>query len=88
MRDNEQLLKLIDGVTIPAGLLNEDNMAWMKKLRLLVFAWTVNRLALVNELVRLGVSAITTDNFAIMELLGTSDRPVTRSDSEAASTSG
>jgi len=78
MRDNEQLLSLIDGVTIQAGLLDEDNIAWMKKLRLLIFAWTVNRLDVVNELARLGVNAITTDNLAIMELLGKSGRPITR----------
>jgi hypothetical protein len=83
MRDNEQLLKVIDGVTIPAGLLDDDNIAWMKKVRLLIFAWTVNRLDLANELVRLGVNAITTDNFAIMELLGSSGRPVSRSEANA-----
>jgi glycerophosphoryl diester phosphodiesterase len=86
MRDNEPLLAVIDGVTIPAGLLNDDNVTWMKSLRLLIFAWTVNRLELANELVRLGVSAITTDNLAIMELLGATDRPISRSDTQAAAT--
>ncbi len=86
MRDNEQLLSLIDGVTIQAGLVNPDNVAWMKSLRLLIFAWTVNQLDVANELVQMGVNAITTDNFAIMELLGTSGRPVTRPQT-AASTS-
>lgn len=84
MRDNDQLLALIDGVTIPAGLLNEDNVTWMHKLRLLIFAWTVNRLETVNDLVRLGVNAITTDNLAIMELLGKTDRPITRPQTAAA----
>jgi glycerophosphoryl diester phosphodiesterase len=78
MRDNEQLLELIDGVTIAAGLLNEDNVAWMRKLRLLIFAWTVNRLDRANDLVRLGINAITTDNLAIMELMGATGRPIAR----------
>lgn len=84
MRDNEQLLSIIDGVTIAAGLLNEDNVTWMRKLRLLIFAWTINRLETVNDLVRLGVNAITTDNLAIMELLGKTGKPITRPHTAAA----
>jgi len=43
---------------------------WLKGEQVYVLAWTVNDLTRVNELVRLGVDAMTTDNLAIMELLG------------------
>lgn len=60
----------IDGVTIRERLVTEETGRWLESAGLLVLAWTVNDLERVNELVHLGVDAITTDNLAIMELLG------------------
>ena len=64
------LVALVDGVTIRQDLLDEPTVDWLNERGLTALAWTVNDLTRVNELVRLGVDAITTDNLAIMELLG------------------
>jgi hypothetical protein len=64
------LAQLIDGVTIRAALLDETTAAWLHEQGLLIIAWTVDDLARVNELVALGVHGITTNNLAILELLG------------------
>jgi hypothetical protein len=72
-----ELLKIIDGVTIRYTLIDQPAMAWFKQQKLLVFAWTVNDLADVNALVKLGVTAVTTDNLAIMEILGESEHVIT-----------
>jgi glycerophosphoryl diester phosphodiesterase len=70
LRSNPDRLSLIDGVTIRHTLLDEDAARWLREQHLIVLAWTVNDLPRTNELVRYGVDAITTDNLAIMELLG------------------
>ena len=61
---------IVDGVSIRHTLLDAERAAWLEERGLLTLAWTVNDLGRVNELVRLGVDGITTDNLAIMELLG------------------
>lgn len=74
LKANSQLNKVIDGVTIRATLLDQQTADWLKQQKMLIFAWTVNDLADVNALVKLGVTAVTTDNLAIMEILGKADR--------------
>jgi glycerophosphoryl diester phosphodiesterase len=71
---DRQLIAMIDGVTIRHSLIDKETADWLKAERLVVLAWTVNDLDRVNDLVRLGVDAITTDNLAIMELLGGQQR--------------
>ncbi len=67
---DETLLTFVDGVSIHHTLLNEDTMASLKESGLMVFAWTVNDPARMNEMVEYGVDGITTDNLAILDLLG------------------
>lgn len=64
----------IDGVTVRHSLLDQDSAAWLRDNGLLMLAWTVNDAPRMNELVRYGVDAITTDNLAILELLGGQER--------------
>src|SRR3954452_4382536 len=73
LKSNVELVKAIDGVTIRYTLVDQPAMTWFKQQKLLVFAWAVNDLADVNALVKLGITAITTDNLAIMEILGNSE---------------
>jgi hypothetical protein len=61
---------LVDGVTIRESLLDSTNTLWLKDRGLMVIAWTVNDIERVNQLVYLGVDGITTDNLAILTLLG------------------
>ena len=63
---DDQLAGLIDGVSIRHTLLNEERAAWLEDRRRLTLAWTINDLKRLNELVELGVDAVTTDNLAIM----------------------
>lgn len=70
LREDDELLTIIDGVTIDHRLLDDDSAGWLRERDLTVLAWTVNDIERVNELVALGVDAITTDNLAILELLG------------------
>jgi glycerophosphoryl diester phosphodiesterase len=60
----------IEGVSIRQSLLEAESATQLRALGLIIVAWTVNDLTRVNELVRLGVDGITTDNLAIMKLLG------------------
>lgn len=70
LTEEANLADLLDGVSVYHAVLNEERMAWLQDHNLLVFAWTVNSLNRVNALVLLGVDGITTDNLAIMRLLG------------------
>lgn len=70
LREDERGLDIIDGVSIRHDLLNRDAASWFEERGYLVLAWTVNDLGRVNELVELGVDAITTENLAILQLLG------------------
>lgn len=69
LQDDPALVALLDGVTIHEALLDEATMGWLRARGLRVIAWTVNDIARLNALVRLGVDGITTDNLAILELL-------------------
>lgn len=68
MQNNEPLLETIDGITVRHTALDADHAAWLSDQGLLVFAWTVEDLERVNELMRLGVDGITSDNLAIVSL--------------------
>ncbi len=61
---------VIDGVSIRRTALKPDSAAWLHAHRLLAFAWVVNNLRQLNPLVREGIDAATTDNLAILKLLG------------------
>lgn len=74
LRSDPDRAARIDGVTIKATLVDHDQAAWLDAAGLYVIAWTVNDLTRVNELVELGVDGITTDNLAIMSLLGGQQR--------------
>jgi len=66
----ERLTSVVEGVSIRQTLLDEETMLWLKENGLLVFAWVVNDIQRVNQLVEWGVDGITTDDLAILELLG------------------
>lgn len=68
--ENPELVALLDGVSIRESLITEESAVWLHERGLMTLAWTVNDIGRMNELVKLGVSGITTDNLAIMELLG------------------
>ncbi len=68
LRNNQPLLETIDGVTVRHTALDAEQAAWLAGENLLVFAWTVEDLERVNELMRLGVDGITSDNLAIVSL--------------------
>jgi hypothetical protein len=70
LQGDPTLTALIDGVSIREDLVDEETMSWFTEQQLSVWAWTVNGIARVNELVALGVDGITTDNLAILEVLG------------------
>jgi glycerophosphoryl diester phosphodiesterase len=69
-----QLVATLDGVTIRQSLVTGESATRLRELGLLIIAWTVNDLTRVNELVHFGVDGITTDNLAIMRLLGGEQR--------------
>ncbi len=62
--------RLIEGVSVAHSALTEERVGALKARGLMIFAFTVDDLERVNELVALDVDAITTDNLALMELLG------------------
>jgi glycerophosphoryl diester phosphodiesterase len=72
-RDPE-LVALIDGIAMREDLADEETVSWFAERDLYVWVWTVNRIERVNELVELGVDGITTDNLAVLELLGGDER--------------
>jgi hypothetical protein len=74
LEENPDLLPVVDGVSVRHTLIDEERAGWLEERGLLTLAWTVNDLTRVNELVMLGVDAITTDNLAIMTLLGGQER--------------
>lgn len=61
---------MVDGVTIRESLLDAPTTLWLKEHDLMVIAWTVDDIERVNELVYLGVDGVTTNNLAILTLLG------------------
>lgn len=74
-RDTE-LHGVVEGLTMRHTVVDATKMVWMREHDLLVFAWSVNDIERVNELVQLGVHAITSDNLAILSLLGAPDGDV------------
>lgn len=70
IQHSEALIDLIDGITVRHTALTPESATWLQMEGLLVFAWTVNDIDRVNELMTLGVDGITSDNLAIVTLLG------------------
>jgi glycerophosphoryl diester phosphodiesterase len=70
LRQNQSLVSVIDGITVRHSLLDEETAVWLQHEGLLVFAWTVNDMTRVNELMALGIDGVTSDNLAILNLLG------------------
>jgi hypothetical protein len=70
LQGDAALQRTIDGITVRESLVDFEMMSWLDEHGLGAFAWTVNDLERVNELIRLGVTGITTDNLAILALLG------------------
>lgn len=69
LQGSEALQQTIDGVTVRESLIDVEMVAWLAEHDLQLFAWTVNDIERVNELIQLGVDGITTDNLAILTLL-------------------
>lgn len=67
--DDPSQAEMLNGVSILAGLLDANTMAWFKSRGLLVAAWTVNDVAQLNDLIALGIGAVTTDNLAILDAM-------------------
>jgi glycerophosphoryl diester phosphodiesterase len=74
LRQDAELRRLIHGVSIRHDRLDDEAARWLEAEGLLVVTWTVNEAARLNEVVALGVDGVTTDNLAIMELLGAQSR--------------
>ncbi len=72
---NDSLLNVVDGVTIRQDQIDEETAPLMTNNDLMIFAWVVNDLGRVNELLELGVDGITSDNLAILGLLGGESEP-------------
>lgn len=70
LRADPEAATLLDGVTIRASLLNGDLVTWLRDHGLFVSAWVVNDVRRANELIALGVGALTTDNLALMQAIG------------------
>ncbi|MGB3330377.1 MAG: glycerophosphodiester phosphodiesterase [Thermomicrobiales bacterium] len=75
LQANPTLIATIDGISIRHTVLNEENAAWLEDRHLLTFAWTVNDMDRVNELMRMGVDGITSDNLAIVSLFARPTEP-------------
>jgi hypothetical protein len=67
---NHPFAPRLDGVTIQHDAIDASVVATIRANNQRIIAWTVNDLPRVNELVRLGVDGITSDNLAILRLLG------------------
>ena len=70
LQSDPKLQQAIGGVSAFQGLVDASLVAWLHQHKLLILAWTVNDSQRFNELVRLGVDGITTDNLAILRALG------------------
>ena len=69
LQSDPALQKAIGGVSVFQGLVDANLVTWLHRHKLLVVAWTVNDSQRFNQLVRLGVDGITTDNLAILRAL-------------------
>ena len=65
---------IVRGVTIREELLDADSVSRLHAAGLLIFAWTVNDPSRAEELVRMGVDGITTDDPVLLERLGGAQR--------------
>jgi glycerophosphoryl diester phosphodiesterase len=74
LQSDPALQKAIGGVSVFQGLVDGNLVTWAHQHKLLVLAWTVNDSERFNQLVRLGVDGITTDNLAILRPWGKSPR--------------
>jgi glycerophosphoryl diester phosphodiesterase len=70
LRADEQLLTVIDGVSVRESLLSASVQAWFERRGLLTFAWVVNDESRMNQLVARGIDGLITDRLDIMQLLG------------------
>lgn len=70
LQANASLQRTIDGVSVRESLIDATMVSWLVEQDIRAFAWTVNDLERVNELIQLGVEGITTENLAILTLLG------------------
>ena len=69
VRHDRALIHAVDGISVFQGLVGTDLVRWAHQRKLLVLAWTVNDARRLDELLRLGVDGITTDNLAILQAL-------------------
>jgi len=69
LQSDSTLQRSIGGVSVFQGLVDANLVTWVHAHRLVILAWTVNDSDRFNELVRLGVDGITTDNLAILRVL-------------------
>ena len=74
LEEDADLQKEIHGITVRHTALDDDSARWLGEAGLLVFAWAVNDLSRVNELIGIGVDGITSDNLALLNLLGGQER--------------
>jgi glycerophosphoryl diester phosphodiesterase len=69
LKSDSALQKAIGGVSVFHGLVDANLVTWVHAHRLVILAWTVNDSETFNQMVRLGVDGITTDNLAILQAL-------------------
>lgn len=67
---NYPLTTLVDGVSIRESVLDDETARQLRTNDLMIFAWVVNDLRRANTLIELGVDGITSDNLAMLNLLG------------------
>ena len=69
LKSDSALQRSIGGVSVFQGLVDTNLVTWVHAHKLVILAWTVNDSERFNQLVRLGVDGITTDNLAILQAL-------------------
>jgi len=74
LSEDEEMQKVIDGISVNQKLLTADSVKTLEDKGLKIDAWTVDDPERMNELVKYGVDAITTNNLAILQLLGGQQR--------------
>ncbi len=70
LRSDRALRAAIDGVSVRNRLLTPAVQAWLEAEGLATFAWTVNDVTRMNELVERGLDGLITDRLDIIALLG------------------
>lgn len=69
IRSDHALTRAVGGISVYQGLVDTDLVRWAHEHNLLVLAWRVNDGKRLNQLLHLGVDAITTRNLAILQAL-------------------